>query len=367
MARRLRVEEVGYYHIINRGVECRDVFLCADDKDTFIEIVDESALLYRFVVHTFCLMDNHYHLLLEIKENNLSLLMRQINSRYSIYFNRKYERVGPLWQGRFKSWYVYDKSYLYSLIKYIESNPVKAGLAEVIGDFCYASSYYLRPSTTTAQVIKCLDLRLLEQLNATVGLLGKYKDIVDERDQEHLAVLHNAKFDKQSNGGVVRLKKQPLSQYELLDCDKSTRNNSMIKAIHDGYRQSELADYLGISNVLVSKVMKHYRAKVTLFERYKDKGLFWSYSKEISFEQLGNEGLCEVLLKYGGFQDLKLGLQVFGRKTMQQVWLEKQADDQRFIRLNLFLARVVFSMNVESNYFQDKENHRYEKLKLLAG
>ena len=108
MARRLRVDEIGFYHIINRGVERRTIFLDDDDYSQFILIVDESAKTYNFNVHSFCLMDNHYHLLIQINSRNLSLLMRQINSKYSIYFNKKYKRVEPLWQGRFKSWFIYD-------------------------------------------------------------------------------------------------------------------------------------------------------------------------------------------------------------------------------------------------------------------
>ena len=366
MPRRIRVDEVGYYHIINRGVERRDVFLCADDKDKFIDVIDESASLYQFVMHSYCLMDNHYHFLLETKEKNLSLLMRQINSKYSIYFNRKYERVGPLWQGRFKSWYVYDESYLFSLIKYIESNPVKAGVTEKIGCFNYASSCFLRHSSVNAHKMRCLDLDLLIQLHCAVGLLEQDENIVNEKDAEHLSALHKAKFEKQGVE-VIRLKKKPLDRYELLGCDKPTRDSSVVKAILDGYRQSEIADYLGVSNVLISKLMKHYRIKVKLFEEYQGKGLFWSYAKNATFEQIGDDGLCEVVLKYGDFQDLKLGLELFGLKNMKRVWLNKLVDDKRFIRLNLFIARVLFSMNVESDYFENKQSTRYEKLRLLAG
>ena len=69
-------------------------------------------------------MDNHYHLLLETRQENLSLIMRQINSYYAIYFNKKEGRVGHLWQGRFRSWYVLNEEYLYFLLRYIEHNPI---------------------------------------------------------------------------------------------------------------------------------------------------------------------------------------------------------------------------------------------------
>ena len=65
-------------------------------------------------------MDNHYHILIETSLENLSLFMRQVNSNYAIYFNKRYKRVGHLWQGRYKSWYIISDDYLYSLFKYIE-------------------------------------------------------------------------------------------------------------------------------------------------------------------------------------------------------------------------------------------------------
>ena len=140
MARRPRIDQIGFYHIINRGVEKRDVYLDDEDRLRFLEIIDESAKLYDFTIHSYYLMVNHYHLLMAIRNENLSLIMRQINSKYSIYFNSKYKRVGPLWQGRFKSWFVYNENYLKSLIKYIEFNPVKAGIADRIGKYRWAMS-----------------------------------------------------------------------------------------------------------------------------------------------------------------------------------------------------------------------------------
>ncbi len=81
---------------------------------------------YGITVHNYCLMSNHYHLLIEIEQEVLSKYMKQLNSNYAIYFNKKYKRSGHLWQGRFKSWYVTDEAYLYTLMLYIEQNPLKS-------------------------------------------------------------------------------------------------------------------------------------------------------------------------------------------------------------------------------------------------
>ncbi len=88
-------------HIINRGVAQGDIFLKDDDYVKFLELLKHTSKIYNFKVHSLCLMTNHYHLLIETKSENLSLLARQINSKYAQYFNKEYKRVGPLWQGCF--------------------------------------------------------------------------------------------------------------------------------------------------------------------------------------------------------------------------------------------------------------------------
>ena len=120
MPRKPRVEHIGFHHIINRGVARSNIFLKEGDFKRFLEILQETRERYDFIIHSFCLMSNHYHLLIETKSENLSLIARQINSKYSQYFNKEFERVGPLWQGRFKNSFVYDESYLYILLRYID-------------------------------------------------------------------------------------------------------------------------------------------------------------------------------------------------------------------------------------------------------
>jgi REP element-mobilizing transposase RayT len=93
LPRKPRVEEAGYHHIINRGVARANIFLRSEDYETFLEILEIAKERYEFTIHSFCLMSNHYHLLIETKHNNLSLIARQINSQYAQYFNKQYKRV----------------------------------------------------------------------------------------------------------------------------------------------------------------------------------------------------------------------------------------------------------------------------------
>ena len=139
MPRKPRIEIPGYYHIVNRGVGQRVIFKEPDDYEQFEELMCIYAKSYRITIHNYCLMNNHYHLLIETTEENLSRFMRQLNMSYAIYFNKKNQRAGHLWQGRFKSWYVTDEAYLYTLMLYIEQNPLKAKIVKELEAYPYSS------------------------------------------------------------------------------------------------------------------------------------------------------------------------------------------------------------------------------------
>ena len=91
MARLPRIDLAGFHHVINRGVEKRQVFIDKEDYDKFLTLMRQLCVKYEIDVHSYCLMSNHYHLLLETHQENLSKFMRSINAQYAAYFNRKYK------------------------------------------------------------------------------------------------------------------------------------------------------------------------------------------------------------------------------------------------------------------------------------
>jgi REP-associated tyrosine transposase len=104
MARSLRIEYPGaFYHVTSRGNEQKDVFKSQKDREKFLEYLASASKRYGAVIHAYCLMSNHYHLLLETPSGNLSQIMRHINGAYTTYFNVKRKRAGHLFQGRYKS------------------------------------------------------------------------------------------------------------------------------------------------------------------------------------------------------------------------------------------------------------------------
>ncbi|MBI5559400.1 MAG: transposase [Deltaproteobacteria bacterium] len=126
MARPLRIQYPGaVYHITNRGNERKAIFGDDNDRQRFLEILARSVDTYQVIMHGFVLMSNHYHLLAETPLGNLAEFMRYFNITYTSYFNRCHNRVGHLFQGRYKSVLIDKESYLAAVSKYIHLNPVK--------------------------------------------------------------------------------------------------------------------------------------------------------------------------------------------------------------------------------------------------
>lgn len=152
MARPLRIEYPGaFYHVTSRGNEQKDVFKSHKDREKFLSYVESAVVRYGAVVHTWCLMSNHYHLLLETPWGNLSQIMRHINGAYTTYFNVKRKRAGHLFQGRYKAILVEADAYAVELSRYMHLNPVRAGMVAKPEHYQW-SSYrsYIGHSTTPA-------------------------------------------------------------------------------------------------------------------------------------------------------------------------------------------------------------------------
>lgn len=127
MARPLRIEFPGaVYHVTARGNARQDIFLDEEDRELFLSVLERVVTRFHLLLHAYCLMNNHYHLLLETPEGNLSKALRQLNGVYTQAFNRRHGKVGQVLQGRFKAILVDRDSYLLELCRYVVLNPVRA-------------------------------------------------------------------------------------------------------------------------------------------------------------------------------------------------------------------------------------------------
>jgi len=125
--------------VTSRGNEQKDVFKSRRDREKFLAYLASATERYGAAIHAYCLMSNHYHLLLETPVGNLSQIMRHINGAYTTYFNIKRKRAGHLFQGRFKAILVEADEYATELSRYIHLNPVRVGMAEKPGKYPWSS------------------------------------------------------------------------------------------------------------------------------------------------------------------------------------------------------------------------------------
>jgi REP element-mobilizing transposase RayT len=140
MARPLRIEYPGaFYHVINRGLERREIFRTNKDYEYFLDLLDNLHEKYGLWVHSYCLMPNHYHLFIETPNGGLSKAMRQLDGNFTQKFNKRVNRVGPLMQGRYKATLIDQDSYSLQLSKYIHLNPVKAKIADKPENYKWSS------------------------------------------------------------------------------------------------------------------------------------------------------------------------------------------------------------------------------------
>ncbi|MTI80138.1 MAG: transposase [Firmicutes bacterium] len=145
----------GYYHIMIRGNERKNIFQDEEDKFRFVETLYKKKQENRFSLHAFCLMDNHVHLMLREGEEDVATVMKRITVSYVYYFNKKYKRVGHLFQDRFKSENVEDDGYVLALVRYIHQNPVRAGMVKSVSEYKWSSyNCYLNENNYFAKAIE---------------------------------------------------------------------------------------------------------------------------------------------------------------------------------------------------------------------
>ena len=118
----------GYFHVIARGVSGSEIFLVDLDRLDFIELLGRATSRHGLRVVARCLMDTHYHLIVEATTAKLSAAMQQLNSAYAFRFNKRHGRHGHVFSERFRSWAITDEEYLHAALEYVVNNPAKAGL-----------------------------------------------------------------------------------------------------------------------------------------------------------------------------------------------------------------------------------------------
>jgi len=156
MSRPLRIQYPGaYYHVMNRGRGRQKIYRSISDYQRFLDLLEETCKMWGLRVHAYCLMANHYHLLIETPQGNLSRIMRHLDGIYTQRYNRVHQSDGSLFRGRYKAILIDAESYLMQLVRYIHLNPVEAKLVEGPGEYRWSSHrYYLGRTKSIEGMVK---------------------------------------------------------------------------------------------------------------------------------------------------------------------------------------------------------------------
>lgn len=279
MSRPLRIQYAGaLYHITSRGNNRKKIFLSRNDYQNFLIILSDVTKRYNWVCYAYCLMPNHYHLLIKTLDPNLAIGMRQLNGKYTQSFNVKHKKVGHLFQGRYKSILVQDERYLYQLIRYIVLNPLKANLVKLLNLWPWSSHKEMIGAGEASKYFSKKQALLLfdkdpeqaknvyiEHIKAKISnekawedlkgglVLGSYEflDSIKRFLKEKSEVIEIPKRERFANRPGLR---------ELFDEDKLTkkqRNEVVYLAyIEYGYTLTEIGRHLDMHYTSVSKIVR---------------------------------------------------------------------------------------------------------------
>lgn len=280
MARPLRIEYPGaLYHLTGRGNAKQMIYVDDVDRQRFLEILYEAKKKYNCLCHAYCLMGNHYHLLIETVDGRLSMFMRHLNGVYTQYFNRRHKRTGHLFQGRYKGILIENESHLLEVCRYVVLNPLRSKMVSQLLEWQW-SSY---PGTAgLGEVGPWLDVEWVRGCfgKKTGKALKHYRKFVHEgigKDDLWKAVkgqciLGTEDFVEQMAEYVkghaeipeINRSQKYLNRPELkklfsdkVTRDRSLRDKTVVKAVFEyGYKQREVADYLGLHFGSVSRIIR---------------------------------------------------------------------------------------------------------------
>ena len=277
MARPLRLEFDGaVYHITSRGDDRESIFFDDDDRGRFLEILTNVVDRHGWLCHAFCLMTNHYHLLIETPEAGLSRGMQLLNGVYTQYVNRRHKQVGHLFQGRFKGILVEKDSHLLELARYVVLNPIRARMVRRIDGWAW-SSYRATAGQCDIPAMLTVDWLLAQFHRDRSQAFRAYRRFVRQGKGTNIweglrggCVLGSEQYvetlrpllEGRKLGSEIRKRERFVARPSLAELfdgivDKEDRNRRIYEAVRiHRYSLSEVGDRVGLLYSTISMIAK---------------------------------------------------------------------------------------------------------------
>ena len=295
MTRPLRIEYPdAVYHITSRGNGRQDIFHDEQDYRKFLELLGKTLSRFNWICHAFCLMGNHYHLMIETPDANISRGMHHLNGSFSQAHHKRHDTVGHLFQGRFKAIVVDRESYLLELARYVVLNPVRAGLVAHPEDWPWSSYRNMAglpflEGTAAGAALPAMDWILGQFGPDHIAARQRYRDFVAAgigrespwRQLKSQLFLGKETFIENLKDAIPekttvreipkrqRYANRPSMQEifgfwrDKRQCDKRRRDDAIFTSkVTYGYDQKAIADFLGLHYTTVSRAIKRQEARV---------------------------------------------------------------------------------------------------------
>lgn len=276
MARPLRIElSGGLYHVTSRGDRREDIYFSDSDREAWLELFGQVCARFNWVCHAYCLMSNHYHLVIETPEGNLAQGMRQLNGVYTQMVNRSHGRVGHVFQGRYKAILVEKDRYLLELARYVVLNPVRAGMVKNVGDWPW-SSYpamigeapspaWLQRDWVLGQFGRQRNRAIVGYVDfVRVGLPGIWDSLQGQiylGSEAFVSRMQSNLSPDQSLDEIPRMQRRPLAKplthYRTEYADDPHTGMALAYLTGD-YAMKAIADAFGVHYTTVSRAVKSY-------------------------------------------------------------------------------------------------------------
>ena len=281
MSRPLRLEcPDALYHLTSRGDRREDIYEDDTDRRNFLEVLSSVIEQFNWECYAYCLMSNHYHLLVQTPEANLSKGMRQLNGVYTQAYNRRHNKTGHLFQGRYKSILVDEESYLLELSRYIVLNPVKAGMVERVDQWKW-SSYQATVNEAVAPEWLAIDYLLSQFSVQRKTAIRKYKTFVQDGlkrgsiwselnnqiylgDQDFINRVQQNLGENKKDLQIPKIQKRSIAK-SLQEYEKTSRSRdeAIVKAYASGaYSYQMLGDYFDLHFTHIGKIVRMNRKTI---------------------------------------------------------------------------------------------------------
>jgi REP element-mobilizing transposase RayT len=283
MARPLRIEFPGaLYHVCSRGNARQAIYLDDDDRVKWLMLLGEVCRRFNWVCYSYCQMTNHYHLMIETPDGNLSSGMRHLNGVYTQFFNKRHRRVGHLFQGRYASPLIEKEAYLLELCRYIVLNPVRAGIVAVAEEWQW-SSYRHALGQNKAEdwlqvdwLLSCFSARKHAAIEKYAKFVSQgrnqsspwsqlknqiYLGSDDYVDKVQVWIGKDKSLDE-----IPAAQKRPVAKPLSFYRDSyPSRSLAMAKAyLSGGYSMREVGQYFGVHYMTVSRAVKRFEGECVL-------------------------------------------------------------------------------------------------------